>query len=541
MLRAEQNQVCEITMISRKTYSDPFNDVGVYAVIVDPSGATRRVSAFWGGGNCWKIRYSSHLCGVHSYQTFCSDESNPDLHGKSGQIEMIPLSEDNHNPLYRHGAIRKNSGGRYLEHADGAPFFWLADTWWMGLTTRLAWPEDFIRLTKDRVEKGFTVIQIVAGLYPDMDPFDPRGKNEAGYPWDREFIRINPEYFDAAEKKLFHLIEQGIAPCIVGCWGFFSKYAGVETIKKHWDYILARWAAYPVIWCAAGEAVMPFYNDGDILSGRMTREEYIQAARRDWTEITRHIRASDPFKRLITIHPTTNGHEQMEDETLLDLDMLQTGHSGPISLLPTLKQVKAAVDRKKMPVINGEVCYEGICGSSGADVQRYLFWSCVMTGCCGHTYGANGIWQLNDRLTPYGPSPHGAGWGDTPWQEAADLPGSRQIGDSKKFLMQFEWWRLEPHPEWIEKPCDYESLEGYFCVGIPGELRLIFRPFFGGAFWGEDLVKNVEPDTYTAKCYYVFSNRVQELGDVRPDEKGNWIAPRVNAFGDTVLVLEKKK
>ncbi len=69
--------------------------------------------------------------------------------------------------------------------ATARRFCWLADTWWMGLCDRLAWPEDFQRLTADRREKGFNVIQIVAGLYPDMPAFDQRGRNEAGFPWER--------------------------------------------------------------------------------------------------------------------------------------------------------------------------------------------------------------------------------------------------------------------------------------------------------------------------------------------------------------------
>jgi hypothetical protein len=63
---------------------------------------------------------------------------------------------------------------RHFAYADGSPFFWLGDTWWMGLTKRLTWPEDFQQLTADRRAKGFTVIQIVAGLYPDMPAFDER-------------------------------------------------------------------------------------------------------------------------------------------------------------------------------------------------------------------------------------------------------------------------------------------------------------------------------------------------------------------------------
>ena len=66
-----------------------------------------------------------------------------------------------------------NENKHYLEHIDDTPFFWLADTWWMGLVKRLGWPEDFQLLTADHISKGFTVIHIVAGLYPDMPSFDP--------------------------------------------------------------------------------------------------------------------------------------------------------------------------------------------------------------------------------------------------------------------------------------------------------------------------------------------------------------------------------
>jgi hypothetical protein len=41
------------------------------------------------------------------------------------------------NPFYTHGPIRVAASHRHFEHADGTPFFWLGDTWWMGLTERL--------------------------------------------------------------------------------------------------------------------------------------------------------------------------------------------------------------------------------------------------------------------------------------------------------------------------------------------------------------------------------------------------------------------
>lgn len=45
----------------------------------------------------------------------------------------------------------------------------------MGLVKRLREPEGFQQLTADRHDNGFSVIQIVVGLYPDMPAFDERG------------------------------------------------------------------------------------------------------------------------------------------------------------------------------------------------------------------------------------------------------------------------------------------------------------------------------------------------------------------------------
>ena len=120
------------------------------------------------------------------------------------------------NRLYGRGALSVSDDRRYLHHEDGTPFFWLGDTWWMGLTKRLRWPEDFQELAADRVAKGFNVVQIVGGLYPDQGPFDPRGANEAGFPWDQDFTRINPAWWDHADLRIHYLVETGPLPCILG-------------------------------------------------------------------------------------------------------------------------------------------------------------------------------------------------------------------------------------------------------------------------------------------------------------------------------------
>jgi hypothetical protein len=258
------NRACEISFTSRKAYVDPCNDVTVDVVVTATDGSTQVVPAFWAGGQTWRIRYSAPRPGGYRFQTRCSDAANADLHDARGTIRLGKYEGDN--PFYRHGPVRVAADRKHFEHADGTPFLWLGDTWWMGLSKRLKWPEEFKSLTADRIEKGFNVVQIVAGLYPDMPAFDERGANEAGFPWQRDYARINPAYFDAADPRIAHLADNGLAPCLVGAWGYHLPWLGVERMKQHWRYLVARYGAYPVIWCLAGEGTMPMAADHPTLA-----------------------------------------------------------------------------------------------------------------------------------------------------------------------------------------------------------------------------------------------------------------------------------
>jgi hypothetical protein len=241
---------------SGKQYSDPFNQVEVDAIITLPSGQEERVPGFWAGGSTWRVRYAPPSPGAYLIRSACNDKGNHDLHDQKMTMQVEPYAGQNTH--YKHGALKVSDDKRHFQHADGTPFFWLGDTWWMGLCKRLSWPDGFQTLTADRVLKGFTMVQIVAGLYPDMEPFDDRGANEVGFPWDRDFKSINPAYFDMADVRIQHLADHGLAACIVGFWGYFIPRMGMEKVKQHWRYLIARWSAYPVVWCLAGEGTKPY-------------------------------------------------------------------------------------------------------------------------------------------------------------------------------------------------------------------------------------------------------------------------------------------
>jgi len=251
----ETNMVVETSFQSQKPYANPFIDVELDVVFSAPDGTALKVPAFWAGGDTWKVRYASPLAGVHRYRTVCSDTSDSGLHGVEGQVQIVAYTGDN--TLYRHGPLKIAADQRHFAHADGTPFFWLGDTWWKCLAKRLDW-DGFRELTADRKTKGFTVVQIVCVPYPDEDSFEEMWENEGGKPYlDKAFTQVNPDYFDYADRRFRHLIDEGIVPAIVGAWARHDcdamKVAGVEGLKRHWRHLVARYGAFPVVWIVAGE------------------------------------------------------------------------------------------------------------------------------------------------------------------------------------------------------------------------------------------------------------------------------------------------
>jgi hypothetical protein len=538
---ATVNQPTELTFTSTKTYADPFNDLELDVLVRSPDGSQQRIPAFWAGGLTWKACYSSPQVGAHKWKTDCSDKTNPALHAVEGSIDLTPYTGDH--LLYRHGFIKVADDHRHLVYADGTPFFWLGDTWWMGLCHRLHWPDEFQKLAADRKAKGFTVIQIVAGLYPDMHPFDPRGANEAGFPWEKEYARINPAYFDAADQRIEYLVDQGFTPCIVGAWGYFIPWMGIEKMEKHWRYLIARWGALPVVWCAAGEANLNWYLDKPFPID--DRKQVTQ-----WTTVMRYIRKTDPYHRLLTVHPTGIGRlsarNATDDPALLDFDMLQTPHGQRDAVEPTVRTMRESyADKPVMPVINGEAAYEMLSDKLPTQWTRQMFWLCMTTGAAGHTYGANGIWQVNRPGQPHGPSPHhppgSPGYGLIPWNEAMNLPGSTQVALGKKFFEQFPWQRFEPHSDWAAYDIPADELKkayGPFATGIAeADLRIIYVPQPHRL-----RVKNLKPGvTYTARAFDPTTGKTVDLAPVRPDANSSWSTTKPTACeaDDWVLILAR--
>lgn len=535
-LKTETYKVVEWSYTSDEQYENPFKEVDITAHVILPDGNRFDLPGFWAGGKTWKFRYASGLVGKHQFTTSCSDESNPGLHNQSGTILVSGYLGDN--PLYKNGPLKISQNRRHFVHQDGTPFFWLADSWWHAMTSRFKWPGDFKELTADRKRKGFSVIQFAVGFPCDIAPFDKRGQNEAGDPWDSDLTSINPAYFDLADKRIEHLLEQGMVPNIVGLWGYYMKFLGVDIVQKHWDYLIARYGAYPVTWTLCGESTLAYYTD---LAEHW--DFYKDEFRRKWSEVAWHVQASDPFDRLLTVHPGPGIHDgkpPIYDMDALDFIMLQSGHEG----YHTIPKAKEFVSRymkeyPNQPIMHGEVCFEGMHGGgSGQKVQRILFWSDILSGTSGFCYGVEGIWQFNTKQQPFGLSPTGNNWGNVPWDVAAQYPGSTQLGIGKNILENFEWWKLEPNQDWVEQSGSDDVFKTYV-AGIGEDLRIAYLYRFVSRYRSVTISGLTQNTKYRAIYYDPITGDSYDQGILLANSDGKIAAPPNPIMQDWVLVLEK--
>lgn len=506
---ARCNEVVELALGVLTDGGDNRPEIDV--VFTDPVGDARRVPAFLSRGSWW-VRYASSLPGEHRFEV----EGAGSGVVASGNVTVT--ADARSDGLGRHGPVRVAKDGRHFEHLDSTPFLWLADTWWDAFTTRIS-DRQFTDLAAQRAEQGFSVIQVVAGLYPEMEPFAPEGASRTGWVWERDFTMLNSGWFDEADRRVTELVRHGLVPCVVGAWGHYIETMGVQRMRRHWRELIARWGAYPVVWCLAGELSAPSYEQmhdaaSQLESGHLRAGDAVRllgrtvtshgrrlAGRRRagfpdtglivqqlglrhvadsqvaaWAQVARYVDQIEPFGRPVTAHPAANWpiDTLAMPSDLIDFWMLQTGHSALDTPATSVTQLTDTLQRRpREPVLVGEVCYEGILGSSWHPTQRFLFYSHMLSGAAGHSYGAQGLWGFN---TPDYLGGIAGRWNDLTWQQAADLPGATHLGIGRRLLERLPWTHFAPHPAWVSPHATARDRIQPYAAGSPDGTRLIYFP-----------------------------------------------------------------
>jgi hypothetical protein len=431
----------EEAFYSQAAYDNPVQEARLMVRFVSPTGGEYAVSGFWDGGETWRVRFSPGEEGEWRYSTRCDNLNDTGLHEQTGIFTCTPASGTTR--FNRHGPVQLSSNRRYLTHADGTPFFWLADTCWNGplRSTDAEW-KHYLAV---RTEQKFSAVQWVATQWiaaPDGD-IDGRMAYEG-----RTRIKINPEFFQRLDGKLEAINQAGLlgVPVLLWAanWGLPSVMAvnpGLSLPEDQAvllaDYMAARWGAYDVVWILAG--------DGSYRGEKAGR----------WQRIGRQVFGKQPHAPA-ALHPAGLqwNLDEFINEDWLDMVGYQSSHSNGRRALSWLVNGPPANDWRRTPYrpfFNLEPNYEGHIDYStrrpiGAHaVRRAAYWSLLNAPTAGVSYGGHGVWGWDDGSGP--PVAHPSSGVPLPWQEALQMPGAQQMGMLAELFTNLDWQRLEPLPD----------------------------------------------------------------------------------------------
>jgi hypothetical protein len=339
---------------------------------------------------------------------------------------------------------------RFLVHADGSPFFFLADTAWE-LLHRCDRAETE-RYLKKRAEQGFTVIQTV--VLAELDGLNV--PNAAGHLplFERDPLRPNEEYFAHVDWVLARAESLGLRVALLPTWGdkWNKKWGDGPEIftpansAAFGEWLGRRYADRAVIWVVGGDRPIESEDHAAIVRA-----------------MARGLRRGDRGRNLITFHPPggAGSAQWFHAEDWLDFNLRQNGHASEFTDRYAATRTDYARTPVK-PVIDGEPLYEGhpisfnakLHGHSiAADVRRPFYWD-VFSGACGHTYGHHSVWQM---AAP-GRKPVNAPL--LPWTDALDEVGANQMQHGRRLM--------ESRPFLTRVPDDKLIVETAVPTAMPG-------------------------------------------------------------------------
>jgi len=147
----------------------------------------------------------------------------------------------------------------------------LCDTWWFGVSKRMS-SEKFEELAEIRAKQGFTAVQMVVGIPPEVGSTNLNAESPAGSAWSIDG-EINQRYLVHARKRVQTLNSLGLIGIIYGAWGYQIEWLGVEGMKRWWEAIVKSVDDLNVIYCLTGESDLWVGEEDKLLPDRATREE----------------------------------------------------------------------------------------------------------------------------------------------------------------------------------------------------------------------------------------------------------------------------
>ncbi len=238
-------------------------------------------------------------------------------------------------------------------------------------------------------------------------------------------------YWRKVDAYIQYANNAGIIPAVIldFNWPKLPTYT-LEQWKFLWRYFIARYGANAVTWLVCGEYNTPHAPVAKVLA------------------LGAYIKANDPYKRAMSVHPWFYARDKHQawSQPWYDFIMYQGAHGNSPGTVPPTYIYTQGWNYGK-PVIEGEARYEFIRWFKTSDTRRAA-WHAMQAGCCGYTYGANGLWYPTQ-----GPSDtkFWKDWGKSqPWWVAMNYVGAQQMAYMKTFYESVDWWKTQPRPGAVE-------------------------------------------------------------------------------------------
>jgi hypothetical protein len=453
-------------------YANPLQEATLHVTFTSPSGRSQTIFGFWDGRRNWRVRFIPDEIGPWHFTTSCSDIGNSGLHGQSGTFTCT--SPEGETAFQLHGPLRLSENRRFLAHADGLPFFWLADTAWNGPLCSTA--EEWDHYIRERTRQKFSAVQWVTTHWLASPEGDING--DVAFTGD-ERIAINPTFFQRLDDKLEALNRAGLLGIPVMLWA--AEWSAPEINARNPGYFLpedqaillarymvARWGAHDVAWILPG--------DGNYAGDKAER----------WRRIGQAVFGTGPHAP-VSLHP--NGMylplEEFREESWLDINGYQSGHGDDE---PTLAWLVAGPPAQGWPAepirpfINLEPSYENHLAYQSRQpfdafkVRRAIYWSLLISPTAGVTYGGHGVWGWDDGSGP--PEAHPRAGVPLPWPEALLMPAAEQMAHLAGLFHAIPWWRLRPAPGLVVNQPGKTLPSRYIAASQTeeGDLALVYIP-----------------------------------------------------------------
>ncbi len=226
--------VFETVLTGPDKIDDPYRQVQVSVTFTGPAAAGSPVistEAFWDGGTSWRVRISPTHLGQWTWRTSSATEK---LNGLTGEFLCMPSRSVGFlrtSPATRPNLFLRADNPVFLLGTGGSVLsdFKLTDgSFQAGVDTRLT--------------QGFNCLYYC--------PVNALQANEAGQPFtDAKRLTPNPAFFQAADQRLYYCrlrgmtVALGIDP---------AAKVPAEELERLWRHIVARYAAFDVIWVFPG-------------------------------------------------------------------------------------------------------------------------------------------------------------------------------------------------------------------------------------------------------------------------------------------------